>query len=84
MKGLALIRLIDWRTSSSASGNDSRANDGRMPTSSRICCFTASSVNVTIPQSVWWIRMISVVPSRRWEITRERMASSLTRRPRCG
>ena len=34
-----------------------------------------------MPQSVWWIRMISVVPSRRWEITSERMASSLITPP---
>jgi len=26
---------------------------------------TASSVNVSMPQSVWWIRMISRVPSSR-------------------
>ena len=52
-----------------------------MPMSSWIWRFTASSVKVTIPQSVWWMRMISVVPSRRWLIVSERMASSVTTPP---
>jgi len=29
-------------------------------------------VNVSIPQSVWWIRMISLVPSRRCEMVSDR------------
>src|SRR5581483_2707819 len=37
--------------------------------------------NVSIPQSVWWMRMISVVASSRCEITSERIASSLTTPP---
>ena len=45
------------------------------------CAFTSSSVNVTMPQSVWWMRMISRVPSRRWEIASERIASSVTTPP---
>ena len=32
-------------------------------------------VNVSMPQSVWWMTAISLVPSKRWEITRERKAS---------
>jgi hypothetical protein len=33
---------------------------------------------MSIPQSVWWIRMISLVPRRRWEMARERISSSVT------
>jgi len=30
-------------------------------------------VKVSMPQSVWWIRMISLVPSSRWLIASERI-----------
>ncbi|GAA1852444.1 hypothetical protein GCM10009836_35660 [Pseudonocardia ailaonensis] len=40
-----------------------------------------SSVKVSIPQSVWWIRMISCVPSRRWLMASERISSSVTTPP---
>ena len=41
----------------------------------------SSSLNVSIPQSVWWTRMTSSVPSRRWEIASERISSSVTTPP---
>ena len=34
-----------------------------------------------MPQSVWWMRMISSVPSRRWEMASERISSSVTTPP---
>ncbi len=81
MNGEALIRLIDWRTSSSRSGNASAAHSGLMPVSSWIDFLNSSSVKVSMPQSVWWIRMISSVPSRRWLIASERISSSVTTPP---
>jgi hypothetical protein len=41
----------------------------------------ASSVKVSIPQSVWWIRTISVVPSSRWLIVSDRIVSSVITPP---
>jgi poly(3-hydroxybutyrate) depolymerase len=79
--GLALMRATDWRTSRSTSGNDSRAKGGRWPTSASMSAFTWSSVKVSIPQSVWWTRITSRVPSRRWEMTSDRRTSSLTTPP---
>ena len=38
-------------------------------------------MKVSIPQSVWWIRMISLVPNRRWLIASERISSSVTTPP---
>ena len=38
----------------------------------------SSSVKVSIPQSVWWMSTISVVPSSRWLIASERISSSVT------
>ena len=38
-------------------------------------------MKVSIPHSVWWITMISRVPSLRWEIASERMTSSVTTPP---
>src|SRR5215218_71463 len=81
MNGLVLMRAMDWRTFSSRSAKDSRAKCGFMPTSSCICCFTSSSEKVSIPQSVCCMSMISRVPSRRWEITRERISSSVITPP---
>ena len=81
MNGLAWIRAIDWRTSSSRSGNDSAAHSGLIPTASWIERLNSSSVNVSMPQSVWWMRMISSVPSSRCEMARERIASSVTTPP---
>ena len=52
-----------------------------VPVSSWIDCLNSSSVNVSMPQSVWWMRMISSVPSRRWEIASERISSSVTTPP---
>jgi hypothetical protein len=52
-----------------------------MPVSCWIDRWKASSVNVSIPQSVWWMRTISRVPSRRWEIASERISSSVTTPP---
>jgi hypothetical protein len=37
---------------------------GLMPSSSWTSFLNASSVNVSIPQSVWWMRMISSVPEQ--------------------
>src|SRR4028119_2041440 len=76
MNGLARMRLIDWRTSSSRSEKDSREKWGFIPTSSWICPLTSSSEKVSIPQSVWWMRMISRVPKRRWEMVSARISSS--------
>jgi hypothetical protein len=81
MNGLASIRALDCRTSSSRSENDSAAHSGLTPVSSWIERRKASSVNVSIPQSVWWMRMISSVPRRRWEIASERISSSVTTPP---
>jgi hypothetical protein len=52
-----------------------------MPTSSCSARLNSSSVNVSIPQSVWWMRTISSVPSRRWEIASDRISSSVTTPP---
>ena len=54
---------------------------GLIPTSAWIEALNSSSVNVSIPQSVWWMRMISVVPSSRWLIVSERISSSVTTPP---
>src|SRR5215472_17139617 len=72
---------MHWWTSASRSGKASRANGGRMPVSASIWAFTSSSRKVSIPQSVWWMRMISFVPSSRWERTIDRIASSVTTPP---
>ena len=63
MKGLVWIHAIDCRTSPSRSPNASSANVGRKPVPAMIASFTSSSRKVSIPQSVWWMRMIEVVPS---------------------
>ena len=81
MNGLALMRAIDCRTSSSRSLKASAAHSGLMPVSSWIESRNSSSRNVSMPQSVWWMRMISSVPSRRWEIASERISSSVTTPP---
>ena len=81
MNGLAWMRAIDWRTSSSRSENASAAHSGLIPTSSWTERLNSSSVKVSIPQSVWWMRMISSVPSSRWEIASERISSSVTTPP---
>jgi hypothetical protein len=75
------MRAIDWRTSSSRSGNASTDHSGFTPMSSWTERLNSSSVNVSMPQSVWWMRMISSVPSRRWEIASERIVSSVTTPP---
>ena len=75
------MRAMDWRTSCSRSRNDSNANDGRSPVYTSISSLAASSRKVIIPQSVWWMSMISRVPKKRWEIISERIASSLTTPP---
>ena len=41
--------------------------------SASIASFTSSSRKVSIPQSVWCISTTSRVPSRRWEITSDRI-----------
>src|SRR5215213_382320 len=81
MNGLARMREIDWRTSSSRSLNASAAHSGLMPVSSCTERLNSSSVNVSIPQPVWCMRTISFVPSRRCEMARERIASSVTTPP---
>ena len=81
MNGLAWMRASDCRTSSSRSPNASAAQCGLMPVSSCTERRNSSSVNVSIPQSVWWMRMISSVPSRRCEIASERISSSVMTPP---
>src|SRR3954453_2212905 len=81
MNGLLLMRAIDWRTSSSRLLNVSADNAGFTPVSSWMGRRKSASSNVSIPQSVWWIRMISSVPSRRCEIDSERISSSVTTPP---
>ena len=49
--------------------------------SASIASFTSSSRKVSIPQSVWCISTTSRVPSRRWEITSDRITSSVTTPP---
>jgi len=39
---------------------------------------------VSMPQSVWWIRMILQVPSSRWLMVSERISSSVTTRRHYG
>lgn len=78
MNGLALIRAMDWTTSASRSGKASHAQVGRRPVSATIDSLNPSSVNVRIPQSVWWMSTISVVPKRRWLIVSDRMPSSVS------
>jgi hypothetical protein len=76
-----VIRSIDLRTSSPRSVKDSATQPGACPVS---CCrlpAKSSSVKVNIPQSVWWIRMISRVPSSRCEMASERISSSVTTPP---
>ncbi len=72
---------MDWRTSSSGSGNDSAPQAGLIPVSSCIDRLNASSVNVSMPQSVWWISMISLVPSNRWLMASDRISSSVMTPP---
>src|SRR3712207_6235880 len=81
MNGLAWMRAIDWRTSSSRSLNASAAHSGLMPVSSCTDRLNSSSVKVSIPQSVWWMRMISSVPSSRCEIDSERISSAVITPP---
>src|SRR5271165_1902898 len=81
MNGLALIRAMDWRRSASRSPKASSANGGRMPVSASIWALTSSSWKVSMPQSVWWMRTISFVPSSRWEMVRDRMTSSVATPP---
>ena len=40
-----------------------------------------SSVKISMPQLVWWMTNHSPVPCSLWEITSERIASSLARPP---
>ena len=54
---------------------------GLMPTSSWIDFLNPSSLKVSMPHSVWWMRTISSVPSSRCEMASERMASSVTTPP---
>ncbi len=81
MNGLALIRAMDCLTSPPRSGNASAAHGGRMPVSSSMARRNSSSLNVSMPHSVWWISTISVVPRSRWLIASERIASSVTAPP---
>jgi hypothetical protein len=52
-----------------------------MPVSSWIWRRKSSSWKVSMPQSVWWMRMISSVPSSRCEIASERISSSVITPP---
>ena len=44
-------------------------------------CLNESSVTLSMPQAVWWMRMISVVPSSRWLIASDLITSSVTTPP---
>src|SRR4051794_38704593 len=81
MKGLSLRRASESRTSTSTSEKACADQPGRWPVSSSSLAANSSSLKVSMPQSVWWSRMISSVPSRFWEIARERIASSVTTPP---
>ena len=81
MKGEALIRFTDCRTSAAGSGKASADQLGRMPVSFSMSWRKASSENVSIPQSVWCRSTISSVPSSRWLIASERIASSVATPP---
>ena len=56
-------------------------HSGRSPVDSSSWSANCSSVKVSMPQSVWWMRMISSVPSRFWEMARERISSSVMTPP---
>ena len=64
------------RTFSSTSVKDSIANDGAIPVASCSSARKPSSVISCSPQSVWWMRTTSSVPSRRCEIASDRITSS--------
>jgi len=81
MNGLLVIRATDCLTSAAGSSNASAAQGGLIPVSSWIERRKASSEKVSMPQSVWWMRMISRVPSSRWLIASERISSSVTTPP---
>ena len=59
------MRPMDWRTSPSRSLKASAAQEGLRPVSAWMPALNSSSVKVSIPQSVWWISTISLVPSSR-------------------
>src|SRR4051812_27680978 len=75
------MRSIDCRRSRSRSEKDSAAQAGLTPVASWSSSRKSSSLNVSIPQSVWWMRMISCVPSLCCEIASERIVSSVTTPP---
>jgi hypothetical protein len=81
MNALSRIRWSEAFTSASTSGNASECQAGRLPTSCSIEERNSSSVKVSMPQSVWWMRTISFVPSSRWLMARDRIASSVTTPP---
>ena len=78
MNRLVRTRRMDMRRSSSVSAKVSTAQVGRMPVSLCSERSSSSSVNRSIPQSVWWMRMISRVPRNRCEMHSERIMSSVT------
>jgi hypothetical protein len=81
MNGFALIRPMDCLTSPAASVNASTAHGGLIPVSASMAPLNSSSVVFAMPQSVWWIRMISVVPSSRWLIDSDLIMSSVITPP---
>ena len=58
-------------------GHRAPAERRSRPVSVRTSRLICASVKPTIPQSVWFMRMISVVPIRRCDIASERIASSV-------
>jgi hypothetical protein len=54
---------------------------GLMPASSWICCFNSSSVKVSIPQSVWWIRHDLARPEQALGDRQGRISSSVMTPP---
>jgi hypothetical protein len=81
INGLALIRATDCLTSPAASVNASTAHGGLIPVSASIAPLNSSSVVFARPQSVWWIKMISLVPSSRWLIDSDLIMSSVITPP---
>ena len=75
MEVSAWTRAIDCLTSASRSVKASDAQLGRIPVSAAMSSRKPWSVKVSMPQSVWWIRTISLVPSSRWLIASERSSS---------
>jgi hypothetical protein len=94
MRFTSAVTLSAWSLMVSQSIASPAVEPGPRPTSfqpsgpisavSRLCRNSPrmmSSVKVSMPQSLWWITNHSLVPRSLWEMTSERIASSLARPP---